>query len=73
MLEKNTDRGGDVTGTGHNMVLTLGNGDRYCVYHGRTSATGDRRVVFIDPMEITPEGKLVVHGPSTDARPKPAL
>lgn len=73
VLEKNTDRGGDVTGTGHNMVLTLGNGDRYCVYHGRTSATGDRRVVFIDPMEITPEGKLVVHGPSTDARPKPAL
>ena len=73
VLEKNTDRGGEVTGTGHNMVLTLGNGDMYCVYHGRTSATGDKRVVFIDPMEITSDGRLVVHGPTTTSQPAPEL
>lgn len=65
VLEKNTDRGGDVTGTGHNMVLTLSGGDMYCVYHGRTTPTGDKRVVFIDPMEIAADGKLIVHGPTT--------
>ncbi len=71
VLQKNTDKGGDVTGTGHNMMLTLRNGDMYCVYHGRTTPTGDKRVVFIDRMEITPEGKLVVNGPTTEPQPKP--
>lgn len=66
VLQKNTDRGGDVTGTGHNMVLTLPDGRMYCVYHGRTTKTGDERVVFIDHMEIKEDGKLVVNGPTTD-------
>jgi beta-xylosidase len=65
VLQKNTDRGGTVTGTGHCMVLTL-NGELLCVYHGRTEKTGDQRVVFIDRMEILPDGQLVVHGPTTD-------
>jgi hypothetical protein len=30
-----------------------------------TSTTGTQRVVFIDRMEILPNGKLVVHGPAT--------
>ena len=38
----------------------------YCVYHGRTETTGDERMVFIDPIDIQPDGKLVVHGPNTD-------
>jgi hypothetical protein len=38
----------------------------YCVYHGRTKNTGNERMVFIDPAEIQPDGKLVVHGPNTD-------
>ena len=65
VLQKNIESGGDVTGTGHNMVLTLSDGQMYCVYHGRTSQLGDKRVVFIDKMEIQEDGKLVVHGPTT--------
>ncbi len=65
VLQKNTDKGGDVTGTGHNMVLTMPDGQMLCVYHGRTTHTGNNRVVFIDKMEITGDGKLVVDGPTT--------
>lgn len=65
VLQKNTDSGGDVTGTGHNMVLNLSNDSLYCVYHGRTTKTGDQRVVFIDKIEIVEDGKLVVKGPTT--------
>lgn len=66
VLQKNTEKGGDVTGTGHNMILTLTDGSMYCVYHGRTTKTGDERVVFIDKMEIKESGELVVNGPTTD-------
>jgi beta-xylosidase len=67
VLQKNTETGGNVTGTGHCMVLNSED-QLYCVYHGRTEATGDERVVFIDPMEILPDGKLVVQGPTTDTQ-----
>ncbi len=65
VLQKNTEFGGDVTGTGHNMVFTLPNGDKYCVYHGRTEKTGADRVVFVDKLEIDEHGKLSVLGPVT--------
>ena len=65
VLQKNTESGGNVTGTGHCMVLDI-NEKKYCVYHGRTQETGKKRVVFIDPMEILPCGRLVVHGPNTN-------
>lgn len=66
VLEKNTAKGGDVTGTGHNMVFKSKDGDKlYCVYHGRTQNTGDERVVFIDELIIDDEGVLTVDGPST--------
>lgn len=72
VLEKNTDKNGDVTGTGHNSLVFSSQGDKiYCVYHGRTNATGDQRVVFIDEMKILDNGKLVVDGPSTSPRPMP--
>ena len=68
VLEKNIDKGGDVTGTGHNMVLFLEDADKmYAVYHGRTEPTGDERVVFMDELEILPDGKLTVKGPTTQA------
>ncbi|MDR1098737.1 MAG: glycoside hydrolase family 43 protein [Tannerella sp.] len=66
VLQKNTDRGGEVTGTGHNMILTLPDGQMYCVYHGRTAGTGNERVVFMDRMEIKSDGRLTVNGPTTD-------
>ena len=64
VLEKNTPEGGQVTGVGHNSITWSRDGSQmYCVYHGRTKATGDERVVFIDRMSIRSE-KLVVYGPS---------
>ncbi len=65
VLQKNVEQGGKVTGTGHNMVLTLANGEMLCVYHGRTQETGDKRVVFVDKMEIDEDGRLLVKGPTT--------
>ena len=78
ILQKNTEQGGNVYCTGHNMVLTLPNGDMYCIYHGRTahtdSITGDaKRVAFMDKMDITREGKLVINGPTTSPQPLPKL
>ncbi len=37
----------------------------FFVYHGRTTATGDQGVVFIDRMKILKDGRLVVEGPTT--------
>ena len=72
VLQKNTASGGEVTGTGHNSVVFTNNGkNMYCVYHGRTKASGKERVVFIDKMEIQKDGKLVVHGPTTNNQARP--
>lgn len=66
VLQKNTEKGGIVTGTGHNSVTVSPDGKAMlCVYHGRTSETGEKRVVFIDPMEVPDDGSLVVYGPTT--------
>ncbi len=65
VLQRNTASGGTVTGTGHNSVTRSKDGKHlYCVYHGRTEATGDERVVFIDEMTIR-DGRLTVQGPTT--------
>lgn len=71
ILQKNTQDGGDVTGTGHNSLVTLNNGKRYTVYHGRTTASGDQRVVFLDEIEVKEDGTLVVNGPTTTPQPLP--
>ena len=66
VLEKNTEQGGIVTGTGHNSITWSPDGkEMLCVYHGYTSETGKNRVVFIDHMEVLSDGTLVVHGPTT--------
>ena len=51
--------------------LKLPGGGMYCVYHGRTAPTGDVRMVFIDPMEVTEDGRLKVFGPTTSPQPVP--
>lgn len=72
ILEKNTGKGGEVTGTGHNsLVFSSQDNKIYCVYHGRTKVTGDQRVVFIDEMKILDNGRLVVEGPTTTPKPLP--
>lgn len=69
VLEKNIEKGGLVTGTGHNSVVwSKDNKKMYCVYHGRTEKTGDERVVFIDEMHIDENGLLTVDGPSTSPK-----
>lgn len=74
VLQKNVEKGGNVTGTGHNMVLFLEGGKKmYIVYHGRTKQTGENRVVFMDEMEILDDGKLMVYGPTTDPRTTPLI
>ena len=66
VLEKNVEKGGIVTGTGHNSITWSKDGKQmYCVYHGRTQATGDERVVFIDKMGVDKNGILYVDGPTT--------
>lgn len=72
VLQKNTDQGGVVTGTGHNSVVFSPNGkEMFCVYHARTTATADERVVFIDRMKILKDGTLVVEGPTTSPQLAP--
>jgi len=71
VLAKNTASGGDVTGTGHNSVIFMPDGKMFCLYHGRTSKTGNERLVFIDEMQLDDKGKLTVLGPSSEAKPYP--
>ena len=73
VLAKNVDKGGIVTGTGHNSITYSPDGkEMFCVYHGRTTATGDDRVVFVDRMKILTGGRLVVEGPTTKSQPLPS-
>ncbi|HEX7365574.1 MAG TPA: glycoside hydrolase family 43 protein [Pelobium sp.] len=78
VTQGNNNKGGDVYCTGHNMVLTLANGDLYSVYHGRTaetdSLTGDKkRVAFLDKIEISANGELTVKGPTTTPQKIPVF
>ncbi len=73
VLHKNTDRNGIVSGTGHNSIIYTPDGkEMFCVYHGRTKATGDERVVFIDRMEVKND-KIKVYGPTTEPQKKPEV
>ncbi len=73
VLAKNVDKGGIVTGTGHNSITWSPDGkEMFCVYHGRTTATGDDRVVFLDRMKILKDGRLLVEGPTTKPQPLPS-
>ncbi|MCF6407246.1 glycoside hydrolase family 43 protein [Chitinophaga filiformis] len=73
VLQKNVEKGGVVTGTGHNSITYSPDGkEMYCVYHARTSATGEQRVVFIDRMKILKNGMLIVEGPTTARQSAPA-
>lgn len=72
VLQKNTDKGGLVSGTGHNSITYSPNGkEMFCVYHGRTLATGEERVVFIDRMTVK-DGKITIEGPTTKAQKMPS-
>lgn len=73
ILGKDVDKGRIVTGTGHNSITYSPDGkEMFCVYHGRTTATGDDRVVFVDRMKILEDGHLIVEGPTTKPQPLPS-
>lgn len=55
------ERHGDVTGTGHSCMLHSPEGELLICYHGRTEKTGQDRVGFISPAEVTSEGRLIIH------------
>ena len=72
VLQKNTDQGGSVTGTGHNSIAYSPDGrEMFCVYHARTAKTGDERVVCIDRMEVK-NGKITIFGPTTTPQKLPS-
>jgi beta-xylosidase len=72
VLQKNTDRGGFVTTTGHNCVTLSPDGtEMYCLYHGRVKGN-EERVLFLDRMEIKKDGTLTVQGPTTTPQPYPS-
>ena len=72
VLQKNTDKGGLVSGTGHNSIAYSPDGkEMFCVYHGRTAKTGHGRVVFIDRMQVK-NGVITVFGPTTSPQKYPS-
>ena len=72
VLQKNLAQGGVVSGTGHISFTYSPDGkEMFCVYHARTTATGDERVVFIDRMTVN-NGVIKVNGPTTTAQPLPS-
>jgi GH43 family beta-xylosidase len=72
VLQKNTGIGGSVTGTGHNSITYSPDGkEMFCVYHGRTTRTGDERVVFIDRMHVQ-GSRINVAGPTTTPQKFPS-
>ncbi|HYF29522.1 MAG TPA: glycoside hydrolase family 43 protein [Chitinophagaceae bacterium] len=72
ILQKNTGKGGSVSGTGHNSIAYSPDGkEMFCVYHGRTAKTGDERVVFIDRMQVK-NGKITIQGPTTTPQKLPS-
>lgn len=72
ILQKNTEQGGSVTGTGHNSIAYSPDGkEMFCVYHARTAQTGDERVVCIDRMEVK-DGTIKILGPTTTPQKVPS-
>jgi beta-xylosidase len=72
VLEKNTAKGGTVTGTGHNTITYSPDGkEMFIVYHARTTATGNARVIFIDRMHVK-DGEITVDGPTTTPQRAPS-
>ncbi|MVM30466.1 family 43 glycosylhydrolase [Spirosoma sp. HMF4905] len=72
ILQKNTTKGGSVTGTGHNSITYSPDGkEMFCIYHARTAKSGADRVVCIDRMEVA-NGRITILGPTTTPQKRPS-
>ena len=72
VLQKNTAQGGSVTGTGHNSIAYSPDGkEMFCVYHARTTKTGEDRVVCLDRMQVE-KGIIKISGPTTTPQKLPS-
>jgi len=60
IIQKNTDHGGVISGTGHNSIFKDRDGKLRCVYHGRTTKTGDKRIVFIRDIRFNKDNQLQI-------------
>lgn len=65
ILQKDMENKSGIKGAGHNMVLALPDNQLLCVYNGQVQEAENKRSVFIDRMEVQPNGKLVIYGPTT--------
>jgi len=61
IIEKNTHKGGVISGTGHNSLFKDRKGKLRCVYHGRTTKTGDERMVFISDVRFSDNNELEIN------------
>lgn len=53
------ERHGHVTGTGHSCLFRAPDGTPMICYHGRTETTGDDRIGFLSPVQLT-DGRVRV-------------
>lgn len=53
-------RGGPVTGTGHSCLFRAPDDSLMICYHGRTEVTGEDRIAFLAPVQITGDGRMQV-------------
>lgn len=72
ILEKNTQKGGNVRGVGHgNIFFSPDRSEMYYVYHARTE--GHDRKLFIDRMYLKENGEIWIDGPSVEPKPIPGF
>lgn len=64
VLQKEMENKSGIKGAGNNMVLTLPDQQMLCVYNGQMQQAENKRSVFINKMEVQPDGKLVVYSPT---------
>ncbi len=77
LIFRNTASGGNVTTTAHTCWTMSPDGKEMFVLYGGVVAQGNRRgfarrVLFLDRMEIKPDGTLIAHSPTVTPQPYPS-
>ena len=77
IIHRNTASGGNVTTTAHTCWTLSPDGTQMFVLYGAVVGSNHdrrfpRRVLFLDRMEILPDGTLVAHSPTVTPQPYPS-